>query len=373
MMKRFLIPLVAALLVLALTSQSDALFNPKWKYGLKGTDGAGADTLSYWKILDSLALKTDTAHTVQFTELYSAVHDSSIRLSLGAAMTISGNWVNTANPWATNEGGTGKGDAYTQFGVAYCTTSTKLTSTAAGTSTTLLHGNATGAPTWSAVVSADVTDNSLTGADLADTLNLGDHISVDTVVTGVIGLGTTGLIQTSAGKLHARLIADSTELMTRGNVFGYLYVPLVNIHQPRYVRAANDTLTLETARTDTAFKWLIIGGAADAKGSHLMTATLRDHITEADSLIITYQSSSATAATSAIDSIRVLVTSGHGLSPTWQKSYTTALKSVTQAIVAIDMSTDGDFNEGEEVIIKFFTNADANEWVGVMNAFLVCR
>jgi len=57
----------------------------------------------------------------------------------------------------TAQGGTGTSSAGTQYGVPYYATTTSFGSTAAGTTTTLLHGNASGAPTFGAVsLTADV-------------------------------------------------------------------------------------------------------------------------------------------------------------------------------------------------------------------------
>lgn len=54
-------------------------------------------------------------------------------------------------------GGTNQSAALTQYGVIYGSTTTAMASSAAGTSTQVLHGNAAGAPTWSAVsLTADV-------------------------------------------------------------------------------------------------------------------------------------------------------------------------------------------------------------------------
>ncbi len=54
-------------------------------------------------------------------------------------------------------GGTGQASAFTQYGITYASTTTALATTAAGTSTTVLHGNASGAPTFGAVsLTADV-------------------------------------------------------------------------------------------------------------------------------------------------------------------------------------------------------------------------
>jgi len=55
----------------------------------------------------------------------------------------------------------------TQYGVAYYPTTTTLGTTAAGTSTTVLHGNASGSPTWSGVsLTADTTANQGTATTL---------------------------------------------------------------------------------------------------------------------------------------------------------------------------------------------------------------
>lgn len=58
---------------------------------------------------------------------------------------------------AVGNGGTGQASALTQYGVVYGSTTSVMATTAAGTSTTVLHGNAAGAPTWGAVsLTADV-------------------------------------------------------------------------------------------------------------------------------------------------------------------------------------------------------------------------
>jgi hypothetical protein len=58
----------------------------------------------------------------------------------------------------TANGGTGTVTSGTQYGVVYYTTATGMASTAAGTSTGVLHGNAAGAPTFGPVVNADITN-----------------------------------------------------------------------------------------------------------------------------------------------------------------------------------------------------------------------
>lgn len=122
--------------------------------------------------------------------------------------TITGNWINTTNPWAVNEGGTGAA-TFTQNGILYGNGTSAIGVTAQGASGTVLHGNA-GTPTFSAVVTGDVTDGTLTGADMAtgtiDSVRLGPGsvkaAELDTTVTFVIGnlrtrAANQGLIQSN--------------------------------------------------------------------------------------------------------------------------------------------------------------------------------
>jgi len=65
-----------------------------------------------------------------------------------------------AGTLANTNGGTGATSAFTQYGITYASSTTVLATTAAGTSTTVLHGNASGAPTFGAVsLTTDVTGN----------------------------------------------------------------------------------------------------------------------------------------------------------------------------------------------------------------------
>ena len=81
------------------------------------------------------------------------------------AVAITGGSITGITDLAVADGGTGQGSALTQYGLIYGSTATAMASTAAGTSTQVLHGNASGAPTFSAV--------SLT-ADVSGTLPLGN-------------------------------------------------------------------------------------------------------------------------------------------------------------------------------------------------------
>jgi hypothetical protein len=89
-------------------------------------------------------------------------------------------------------GGTGQSSNLTQYGVVYGSTTTAMATTAAGTSTQVLHGNASGAPTWSAV--------SLT-ADVSGTLpvaNGGTNLTSFTA-NGLVYASSTSALTTNAG------------------------------------------------------------------------------------------------------------------------------------------------------------------------------
>jgi len=63
----------------------------------------------------------------------------------------------TTTPLPVTSGGSGQSSNLTQYGIVYGSTTTAMATTAAGTSTQILHGNASGAPTFSAVsLTADV-------------------------------------------------------------------------------------------------------------------------------------------------------------------------------------------------------------------------
>lgn len=73
------------------------------------------------------------------------------------AVAITGGSITGITDLAVADGGTGQGAALTQYGIIYGGSATAMASTAAGTSTQVLHGNASGAPTWGSVsLTADV-------------------------------------------------------------------------------------------------------------------------------------------------------------------------------------------------------------------------
>jgi len=94
-----------------------------------------------------------------------------------------------------SNGGTGQTTALTQYGVIYGSTTTAMATTLAGTSTQVLHGNATGAPTWGSV--------SLT-ADVSGTLPVGNG------GTNITTYSTGDTLYSSAANTLAKLAGNTT-------------------------------------------------------------------------------------------------------------------------------------------------------------------
>lgn len=102
------------------------------------------------------------------------------------SVAITGGSITGITDLAVADGGTGQGNPLTQYGLIYGDTTTSMASTAAGTATQVLHGNPSGAPTFSAV--------SLT-SDVSGTLAVGNGGTGVTTSTGsgavVLGTGPT--------------------------------------------------------------------------------------------------------------------------------------------------------------------------------------
>jgi hypothetical protein len=104
-------------------------------------------------------------------------------------------------------GGTGQSSTLTQYGIIYGSTTTAMASSAAGTSTQVLHGNASGAPTWSAV--------SLT-ADISGTLPVANG---GTNLTSFTANGVVYASSTSALATGSALTFDGSALATTGTIY----------------------------------------------------------------------------------------------------------------------------------------------------------
>jgi hypothetical protein len=102
-------------------------------------------------------------------------------------------------------GGTGQASALTQYGVAYASATTALATTSAGTTTTVLHGNASGAPTFGAVsLTADVSGTlpvANGGTGVTTSTGSGNNVlsTSPTLVTPVLGTPTSGTLTNCTG------------------------------------------------------------------------------------------------------------------------------------------------------------------------------
>jgi hypothetical protein len=138
------------------------------------TVNSGA-TAPQWSTLTGVAVTTFSAGTTGFTP----------STATSGAITLAGTLANT-------NGGTGQSSAFTQYGITYASTTTALATTAAGTSSTLLHGNASGAPTFGAVALGTEVSGQLpiaNGGTGATTL-AGANIPVTNVANTFTGLQT---------------------------------------------------------------------------------------------------------------------------------------------------------------------------------------
>jgi hypothetical protein len=143
---------------------------------------AGERCVAAWNGSDFVKIATTTVDGVSTISFGSTGLTPSTPTS--GAVSVAGTLANT-------NGGTGQSSAFTQYGITYASTTTVLATTAAGTSTTVLHGNASGAPTFGAV--------SLT-ADVSGTLPVGSGGSGATTLTGVLkGNGTSAFTAATAG------------------------------------------------------------------------------------------------------------------------------------------------------------------------------
>jgi hypothetical protein len=225
----------------------------------------------------------------------------------------------------------------------------------------------------------------LSATTLTGLTQLGTNTDIIFNASGVVYFGIESDTALATKKIAAQKIAgDSAQARaTAANVRDSLYahnkfqlVEMTTVHNPRYARTNNDTLMLEDAIGDTAFfDWRVVGGAANQAGVVYMTAVLPWGVTKLDTVCINYLSSSATAATSSIDSMEIWVTTNAGKTAPTAQAYNPAAVDLaaTGSNQYLWVINDLDFNGGERVIIKFYTYVDEDEWVGVRSCALRCE
>jgi hypothetical protein len=169
----------------------------------------------------------------------------------GTGLTLTGTQFSLTSPVTTSLGGTGSTSALTQYGVVYGSTTSAMATTAAGTSTQVLHGNASGAPTFGAV--------SLT-TDVSGVLPIanGGTNSTASPTAGGVGYGTgTANAYTGAGTSGQSLISAGAG----APAFGALAIGVANTN-------VSGALTVTNGGTGVA----TLTGLAYGNGTSAFTA-----------------------------------------------------------------------------------------------------
>jgi hypothetical protein len=120
--------------------------------GTLGTANGGTNLTSFTSggalyATSTSALTTGTLPTASGGTNLTSFTSGGALYATSTSVLATGTLPNTA-------GGTGQSSAFTQYGITYASTTSALATTSAGTSSTLLHGNASGAPTFGAVALA---------------------------------------------------------------------------------------------------------------------------------------------------------------------------------------------------------------------------
>jgi len=143
----------------------------------------------------------------------------------------------TTGTLPVTSGGTGQASALTQYGVVYGSTTSAMGTTAAGTSTQVLHGNASGAPTWSSV--------SLI-ADVSGTLPITNGGTGQTTASAAFNALSP---VTTTGDL---ILGNGTNSATRLPIGANTYVLTSNGTTASWA-AASSGLTITASSTNSAF------------------------------------------------------------------------------------------------------------------------
>jgi hypothetical protein len=249
-----------------------------------------------------------------FVKIATTVADGVTTITFGSTgltpSTATSGAVSVAGTLANTNGGTGQSSAFTQYGITYASTTTVLATTAAGTSTTVLHGNPSGAPTFGAV--------SLT-ADVSGTLPVGNGGSGAATLTGVLkGNGTSAFTAATAGTDYVApgTATTFTALQTFAGTSSNADLKTSNILEVATVSATAATGTIDYDVTTQS----VLYYTTDASGN--FTVNFRGSSgTSLDTIMATGESLSATflvtnAATAYYNS--AVQVDGSSVTPKWQ-------------------------------------------------------
>lgn len=116
--------------------------------------------------------------------------------ALGSTVTINNaNWSGTGLSVAN--GGSGQTSTLTQYGLVYGSTTTAMATTAAGTTSNVLQGNASGAPTWVSTLPSTVQGN------ITTTGTIGAGVWQGTVITLAYGGSNANLTASNGGIVYS--------------------------------------------------------------------------------------------------------------------------------------------------------------------------
>jgi hypothetical protein len=249
-----------------------------------------------------------------FVKMASSVADGVTTITFGSTgltpSTATSGAVTVAGTLANTNGGTGQSSAFTQYGITYASTTAILATTAAGTATTVLHGNASGAPTFGAV--------SLT-ADVSGTLPVGNGGSGAATLTGVLkGNGTSAFTAATAGTDYVApgTATTFTALQTFAGTSSNADLKTSNILETATVSATAATGTINFDVTTQSVLYF----TTDASGN--FTVNFRGSVgTSLNTIMATGESLSATflctnGATAYYNS--VVQVDGSTVTPKWQ-------------------------------------------------------
>jgi hypothetical protein len=203
---------------LAINIQDEKLYfkNAAGTVKLLASNATSAPVTSFQTSLSGLTPSTSTtgAITLAGTLGTSSGGTNLTSFTSGGAVYATSTSVLTTGTLPNTAGGTGQSGAFTQYGITYASTTTGLATTAAGTSTTVLHGNASGAPTFGAVsLTTDVSGtlpntSGGTGQSSAFT-QYGVTYASSTTALATTAAGTAGYVLTSNGSSAPTFQASS--------------------------------------------------------------------------------------------------------------------------------------------------------------------
>lgn len=164
----------------------------------------------------------------------------------------------TSTPLAVTSGGTGQSGALVQYGIVYSSATTAMASTAAGTNTQVLIGNASGAPSWtntptltgtnfSGIPNGALSNSSITFGSTA--VSLGGTVSALNNVTIGATTATTGKFTdlTYTGTLSNSTV--STKVYNKvASVTGGVSTTVFTFSQSSYAAFFGGTLKLYVVR-----------------------------------------------------------------------------------------------------------------------------